>query len=234
MWFCLVLMVFSAGYALVRRLLPQAASRDQPPPGVLAVLGYAGLMALLAFATGLVARSGSVVLNVDVHDLPQYPLMFAAGVLAQRHDWLRRLPSRTGRAWGMGGLVLGSVAWVLLIGTGGALRGQLADYYGGWHWQAAGMDAWRAGMCVSLTLGLVTLYRDRFNAQGPVARFLTRNAFGVYVFHPPILIGATQILRHWPADAAIKFLVASVVAVTATFLFVGVVARRTPGLRAIL
>ena len=234
LWFCLVLLVLSAGYALLHAVMPVARLGERPVPGVVAVLGYGGLMALLAFATGLATAPGSVVLNVELHDLPQYPLMFAAGVMAQRHDWLRRLPSRSGRAWGLGGLLAGTVGWVLLISQGGALHGHLRDYFGGWHWQAAAMDLWRAGMCLSLTLGLVTLYRDRFDGQGPAARFLARNAFGVYVFHPPILIAITQVLRHWPLDAAVKFLVASVFAVTATFLFVGTVARRMPGIRAIL
>ena len=234
LWFCLVLLVFSVCYALARGVLPDRGRRDRPVPGIGAVVGFAGVMALLAFTTGLVTRPGGIILNVEVHDLPQYPLMFAAGVLAERHDWLRRIPSRTGRIWGLAGLLGGSVAWVLLIGLGGALQGQLGDYYGGWHWQAAGMDVWRAGMCVSLTLGLITLYRERFNGAGPVARFLTRNAFGVYVFHPPILIAATLILQHWPMVAAVKFAVSSVIGVSVTFLFVGAIARRTPGLRAIL
>ena len=191
-------------------------------------------MAMLAFATGLVSTPGRVVLNVDVHDLPQYPLMFAAGVLAQRHDWLRRIPSRTAGRGGSAGCW--RVRWPGSCSSAWAARweGQLRVYFGGWHWQAAGMDAWRAGMCVSLTLGLVTLYRDRFDTTGPMARFLTRNAFGVYVFHPPILIAATRILQEWPADAAIKFLVASIIGVTATFIFVGLVARKILGLRAIL
>jgi surface polysaccharide O-acyltransferase-like enzyme len=96
------------------------------------------------------------------------------------------------------------------------------------------MDLWRSFTCLSLSLGLITLYRDRFNTQGAVARFLTRSAFGVYVFHAPILIAVTRILHGWPEDAAVKFAVASVVAIVATFLFVGLIARRTPLVRAIV
>ncbi len=235
LWFCLVLLVFSACYALAWAARPRRGNGPvRGVPGVPAVLGYAVVMAMLAFAMGLATPAGGTVLNVDLHDLPQYPLMFAAGVSAHRHDWLRRIPSRTGAAWGAGGLLAGSVGWVLLIGLGGALHGHLADYYHSWHWQAAGLDLWRAVMCLSLTLGLVTLYRDHFGGQGPLARFLTRNAFGVYVFHAPILIAATQVLRQWPADAAMKFFLASVLGIVLTFLFVGLIARRTPGLRAIL
>lgn len=234
LWFCLVLLALSACYVLIRAVRPARDGHDRPVPGVGRIAAYAGIMAALAFCMGLLLPSGRTVLNVDLHDLPQYPLMFAAGITAHRNDWLRRLSSRAGRGWGIGGLLVGSVAWCLLIGTGGALHGHFADYFHGWHWQAAGMDIWRAGMCLSLTLGLVTLYRDRFAGQGTASRFLTRNAFGVYIFHAPILIAVTQALRQWPADAAVKFLIASLVGVVLTFLFVGVVARHTPGLRAII
>jgi glucans biosynthesis protein C len=78
------------------------------------------------------------------------------------------------------------------------------------------------------------LFRSKLSGQGMVTRFLSRNAFGVYVFHPPILIMITQVLHGWPEAAALKFFVASIFAIVGTFLFVGLIARRTPGLRAIV
>ena len=232
LWFCLVLLLFSLCYALLPRA--DAATPQRSVPGLLAMLGFAVTMATLTFLVGLVAPNGGTVLNVDIHDFPQYPLMFAAGIAARRHGWLLRISSRAGRGYLAAGLLGGGVAWYLLINQGGALQGQLRDYGGGWHWQTAGMDLWRSSTCVCLALGLITLYRDRCNSQGPVSRFLTRNAFGVYVFHAPILIAATRILQLWPVDVWVKFCAASVIAIIVSFLFVGLVARRTPGLRAIV
>lgn len=235
LWFCLVLMTFSLCFAGLRLVLPRLrGGAERAVPGPVAVLSFAVAMAALTFVVGIVLPRDRTVLNVDLHDLPQYPLMFAAGVLAQRSNWPMRFSSRAGRIWLWSGVAVAAVAWFLLISQGGALQGHLRAYGGGWHWQAAGMDLWRSFTCVALSLGLITLYRDRFNRQGPVSRFLARNAFGVYVFHPPILIAATRVLHYWPADAAIKFFVASIIGVTLTFLFVGLVARRTPGLRAII
>jgi hypothetical protein len=235
LWFCLVLIVFCTCFAGVRAFFPLKRQSDMRPiPGVTAVLGYALAMTAVTFGVGLIAPNGGVVLNVDVHDFPQYPFMFVAGIMASRHDWPLRISPRAGRWWLLGGILVSAALWVALITQGGALTGQLRAYSGGWHWQAAGIDLWRSFTCLSLSLGLVTLYRDRFNGQGPVARFLTRNAFGVYVFHAPILVMLTRSLHDWPADTAAKFLIASVGAIAATFLFVGCVARQTPGLRAVL
>ena len=233
LWFCLVLLAFSAVFAAVWTV-SSGTRREGAPPGPLLVLCFVAAMAAITFAVGVLAPHAGVVLNIDVHDLPQYPFMFAAGVLAHRQGWLMRLPSATGRAWGLAGLAISAVSWVLIISLGGALQGRLAAYGGGWHWQAAAIDVWRSFTCVSLSLGVITLYRDHFNAQGSIARFLTRNAFGVYVFHAPILILATRVLHEWPADVAVRFVAASFAGIVLTFLFVGMVARRTPALRAIL
>ncbi|MFX8692438.1 hypothetical protein ABTM44_18065, partial [Acinetobacter baumannii] len=80
---------------------------------------------------------------------------------------------------------------------GGALQGDLASYAGGWHWQALAMDFWRAGTCIAMSVGLVTLFRDAFDVQGRFTRFLSRSAFGVYVFHAPVLIAITRALHEW-------------------------------------
>jgi peptidoglycan/LPS O-acetylase OafA/YrhL len=235
LWFCLVLMLFSLVFAAIRRFVPMTADRrDTALPGVGRVALYALVMAALTFLIGVIDPRGGTVLNVEVHDFAQYPLMFAAGVMAHRGRWPQRISSRAGRFWLIGGGLVSVVIWAVTITAGGALRGNLAAYGGGWHWQAAAMDVWRSVTCLCLSLGLITLYRDVFNRQGPVTRFLARSSFGVYMFHPPILIAITMALTAWPLDVVTKFFVAAVLAVVVSFLFVGFVAKRTPGLRAII
>ncbi len=234
LWFCLVLLLFSCCFALFCRFQPIGQLSARPLPGLALVLGFVLVMSAVTFAVGLLAPEGLTILNVDIHDAPQYPFMFVAGVATWRSDWLRQIPSRAGRRWLVGGL-LGSIAlWTAIVVFGGALEGRLANYGGGWHWQAAGMDFWRSVTCASLSLGLMVLYRDLFNYQGPVTRFLSRNAFGVYVLHAPVLVSVTRVMHDWTIAPQWKFLLASLVGVVASFLVVGLLARRVPGLRAIL
>jgi glucans biosynthesis protein C len=233
LWFCLVLLLFSAAYAVVCQARPiRFAPRD--PPSAAAVLGYAALIAIVTFIVGATFPNATSVLNIDVHDFPQYPLMYAAGIAAWKGDWLRQIPSRLGRRWLWSGLWVGGALWIVLVAAGGAMSGDVSSYDGGWHWQAAGMDAWRSFTCLALSLGLIVLYRDRFDGQGPIARFLTRNAFGVYVLHAPILVAITRLLYFLPASIGVKFALASLGGILASFLIVGFVAQRTPGLRAAL
>ena len=233
LWFCLVLLLFSAAYAGLRQARPtQFAPRH--PPSVGAVLGYAALIAIVTFVVGATFPNATTVLNIDIHDFPQYPLMYAAGIAAWKGDWLRQIPSCVGRRWLWNGLWVGGALWIVLVAAGGAMSGDVSPYGGGWRWQAAGMDAWRSFTCLALSLGAIVLYRDRFDGQGPIARFLTRNAFGVYVLHAPILVAITRLLHFLPASIGLKFALASLGGILASFLIVGFVAQRTPGLRAVL
>ena len=235
LWFCLLLLVFCLVLGLTEALRPRRRTSAPMALPRLAAIGVFGLaMSALTFAVGVVAPKSGTVLNVVVHDVPQYPLMFAAGVLAHRNKWLLRFPSWYGPVGISSGLLIGLAWWFPMLELGGAFRGQLAAFGGGWHWQTAAMDLWRSFACLTLSIGLITLYRDHFNQQGRLGKFLTKNAFGVYVFHPPILIAITGALHDVPAHSLLKFALASMVAVPASFLFVALVARRTPLIRAVL
>jgi glucan biosynthesis protein C len=179
LWFCLVLLVFSGAYAIWGACaiwfasVPIRPATTRPPqapagPTLPGVLGFMAAMALLSFLIGVLVPHDRTVLNVDLHDLPQYPLMFVAGLRAHRRDWARHFPTQAGSIWGIAGLGLAIVGWVLIIGLGGALHGKLELYGGGWHWQAAAMAVWRSFACVTLSLGLITLFRSKLADQGVV------------------------------------------------------------------
>jgi peptidoglycan/LPS O-acetylase OafA/YrhL len=87
---------------------------------------------------------------------------------------------------------------------------------------------------VGICLGLIVLFRDKFNRQGKIARWLSDNAFSVYVFHPPLLIAVTLALRSFDAPKLIKFFFATVLGVAVTYLASSLVLRRVPVLKRIL
>jgi peptidoglycan/LPS O-acetylase OafA/YrhL len=80
---------------------------------------------------------------------------------------------------------------------------------------------------------MLAIYRRSFNEQGPFARFLSDNAFGVYLIHPPILIACALVLHPlaWPAVAKAALLTA--LAAIGSFAASAFVLRKSP-LRAIV
>jgi hypothetical protein len=237
LWFCLALLIFSLAYVGWRQLTTPPAlesGRRALAPGSRTLVAFAVAMAVGTFLIGGVLPGDPVFLNMHLHDFPQYVLMFAAGIVAGRRQWLTSLDARMGMRWVVVVVPVGLVFWLAVL-VGGGVVGQGGDVkLSGWHWQAAAIDLWQGFTCVALSLGMLTLFRARLDTQGPVARFLSANAFSVYVFHPPILIAAARWLSDVHGPPLLKFVSLTVIAAIASFGLSATVFRRIPGLRAIL
>jgi len=81
---------------------------------------------------------------------------------------------------------------------------------------------------------MLVVFREHFDAQGHIARFMADNAFAVYVFHPPILIGIAIMLQTTDVPALPKFLLLTALSATASFAAAQLVFRRIPWLKRIL
>lgn len=76
-----------------------------------------------------------------------------------------------------------------------------------WHLETAAFATWEAFTGVALSFGLIVLYRRWLDAQGRVARYLSDNAFAVYVFHPPIVIIGARLMHGIAWPPLVKFVV---------------------------
>jgi surface polysaccharide O-acyltransferase-like enzyme len=124
----------------------------------------------------------------------------------------------------------GVPAWFILMGFGGVMAGNMDVILGGMRWQAAGYAAWEAFFAVSVSIGLLTLYRDRVNVRNRWTGLLADNCFGIYVFHAPILVGVSMLLRTAALYPLAKAGAAALIAFCASLAFTALV-RRVPGLR---
>jgi glucans biosynthesis protein C len=192
MWFCAALLAFSVLYGLARLTGWKEAAVGVRWQGV------AIFIAVMAVATFLVRTGVSEdksILNMHPGDFPQYVLMFLAGACGFRGNWLEALPDRFCFRVATVTLGLSVPLFAALILFGGGLQGDTANYAGGFNPVSAGKSLWEALVCVGMALLIIVVFRRAFNAQGPVARALSDNAFGVYLIHPPVLI-AIAILMH--------------------------------------
>jgi surface polysaccharide O-acyltransferase-like enzyme len=121
-----------------------------------------------------------------------------------------------------------------MLRFGGEFSGNGRALSRGWHWQNACFSLWESFTCVAICYGLLTVYRERFNFQPPIARFLSENAFSVYVFHPPIVILLARAMHALTWPPLIMFLSLTVCASLASFLLSAMFFRRIPLLRKIL
>jgi glucan biosynthesis protein C len=236
LWFCLALLIFSLVYAALKAFRPGVDGRldGSQPPNTLKLAGFAIAMASLTFLVRLGMPSGASLLNMHLGDFPQYILLFSVGILAARDRWLLKLSSASGIRWSMIVLPAGFVAWFVTLRQGGAFSGNSAAYSGGWHWQAMCMNLWESFTCIAMCYVLLVIFRDFFNRQGRLAKFMSDNAFSVYVFHPPVVILAARLQHSLMLPPIVKFLTLTCMGVVMSFALSAVALRRIPVLRRIL
>lgn len=235
MWFCAALLIFAVVYGLIRLTGWQETRLELigNRRGGMAVAIFIVIMAASTFLVRVVVTEDVSVLNMHPGDFPQYALMFAAGAFGYRGNWITSLPERSCIRWASLALAFAIPLFAALILFGGGLQGDTAQYAGGFNPVSAGKCLWEALVCVGMGLLMLAIYRHHFNRQGPVARWLSDNAFGVYLIHPPILIGSAILLHAVGLNAVAKALLLTAVAAMGSFAVSAFVLRKSP-LRAII
>ncbi len=234
MWFTFALLVFCFAYALLRFFRPQAQNNFSGSlPTHLQVAGLASLIGLCTFLVRIAQPIGINILNMQLCFFSQYILLFTVGIFAWRRNWLQRVNYSFGMRWFKLALSLGSLVWLTLAVTM-AKTHSTAAMNGGFTWQSAVLSFWESFLCVGICLGLLVIFRDRWNHQSPFAKWMSDNCFSVYLFHPPILIAITLLMRNFFAPKPLKFLLATILAATFTWLASSLIFRRIPILKRVL
>jgi len=231
LWFTLTLLLFSGGYVLFRKIRRNVQTPKTWTVTTQNVLRLVALIAVLAFTIRLVFPIGTAVINLQFCFFSAYIVMFAMGIRGYRDGWFEHIEYAAGTRWFILAFVIGLPCWVLLILFGGPLQGVFL-INGGFNWQAAMYALWESFFCVTISLGLIGIFSHRVNSQNALQKFLSDNAFGVYVFHAPILIGISVAMKSVMVYPLIKFAIVSIMAVTASFSFAFLI-RKVKGVRKI-
>ena len=230
LWFILHLMVYAVVYAAWRAFYKKPASgarRLIAPPADLALLGYAVAMAAVTYVVRIPYPIDKWVgilgfIQAEPAHLPQYVSLFVLGVAAYRNDWLQRFDAKVGYRW----LVLGAGLVVLHFSL--TLTGR---WYGV---MPRFLDVlWECLVCVSLSAGLITLFRAKGNGGAPLGKWLAANAYGAYLVHIPVLVLLQYAVLPLQAGGLVKFLLVSAAAVPLSFLVTAAL-RRIPGATRVL
>jgi hypothetical protein len=237
-WFLEVLLLFSLGYAAVRAVHPRPLSGPEPPPvRVLVLVGVA--VGLASFAVRLGIPFAEEIADVrGMNDLylaqaPAWSAGFLLGVAGAERGWFDRISPPLSRwlfrvAWAAVATVVVAVSVVA-----GVLGEDVEIFYGGWRWTALLLALLEGAVVVAMPLWLLDVFRRRVRAQGPLIRALSRAAFGAFLVHQVVLLGAVLVTRlvRWPPE--VEFLAAATLGVAGSFGLAAVLVR-LPGVSRIL
>ena len=233
MWFCAALLIFSLAYAWLSPKIKLKSPSDPRLPGSAAITLFIVLMASATFVTRISLPQGTSILNMHPGDFPQYILMFAAGVATYRGRWLDRLPVRFALRWSSVALGCSILLLAALLTMRYVLHSEVSSE-GGLSVASAMRALWEALVCIGMSFGLIALYRTFFDGQGTTAKFLSNNAFAVYLFHPPVLIALAIAFRSLAAPPLMKAVILTFASAIATYSVSALVFRNIPLLRRIL
>jgi surface polysaccharide O-acyltransferase-like enzyme len=235
LWFAFALLIFNCTYALYRNITKtHMIAKEKKLPGFRTTLFIILLITVLTYLVRLVLPIDTNIINMQLCFFTQYIILFIIGIKAGRYDWFSKLSYKTGHKWFVAALIPGILSWLILMVAGGALDGGFDLYKGGLNWQSAAYALWESFTAVATAIGLVALFKEKYNKQTKLIKTMSDNSFTVYMFHAPIIISVSLVLMNFQMHPIIKFFVACIIGLPLSFLISNYIIKQIPILNKIL
>jgi glucan biosynthesis protein C len=221
LWYLEHVLLFSLVYAAWQKIRgPKAA----PPTGRDERRNAPGLPVTIAALLIVAAACGVVrvwspidrwmnllgFFRVAFADVPRDLAFFVIGVMAFRRGWFESFPVRRGMLWLGAGIVAAAAwyAWSLIP------HGAISPL-------ASGISSliWEEVVCFGMCIGLLVLFREAANVQGPFGRLLASNQYSAYFWHPLLIVPIQMAVHALALGPSTKFVIVSVIGVPAVFLW---------------
>jgi len=196
LWFAFALLIFSTTYAVMQHFIfdKMRGRVESFNLSHVKIIQVIFIIFYLTFLVRIFQPIGTSIYNMQLCFFSQYIVLFYIGTFAYKHNLIMKLPYNFGVKWMKLGFLFGIPFWIGIMILGGFVEGVEYVYFGGYYWQSAAYALWETFFGISMCLGLIVLFREKFNLRNSWTGFLSDNAFGVYVLHTPILVGISMLL----------------------------------------
>jgi glucan biosynthesis protein C len=236
MWFAVALFTFSLIYGLVRLFLRKGApiyGNKQLGPSFKSAVFLIFIISIFAFLIRIVQPIGTSILNMQFCFFASYIVLFIVGIVAYKNNLFSKISYRTGKRWLIAGITLGFLVWLIVVGVADK-SGNTDTLNGGMTWQSAAYSVWESFVAVATGIGLIAIFREKFDHQSKLTKTLSDNAFAVYMFHPLIIVAVTIALSPVTLYPIAKWLILCVICVPLCFAATHFVFRKIPFLKNVL
>jgi len=216
MWFVEALLIFTLLYLFIRTIKFSVRLRF---PGTKTIFISAIIVGILQFLIRIWLPVGwsQPFTNFQFPFFLQYIFLFIFGVIAFQNNWLESVSFEMGKRYFIFAQVMILIILPLLLYFGGKENG-IDSFVGRGTWQSFSWAVWEQVVGFTLIIGLFGLFKKYFNSQGKLARGLSASAYGVYILHPPIIVGISAVFVSWNFPQLAKFIILAPVALIICFL----------------
>ncbi|MHA1256953.1 MAG: acyltransferase family protein [Promethearchaeota archaeon] len=237
LWFILTLLFFAIFYCLWRQIFKTNSEKEtvKKPPSNTILVFIIIIMTIFTFLMRLMFPmiGGYAFLSIQLAFVVQYIIMLILGVVAYQRDWFRNISDKQGKMWLI--IALLSIFFMTFVAiSAGALEGDLTLIVGGLHWQAFAYALWESIFCIGMSIGLITLFRKKWNTQGKASKTVSANAYTIYLIHAPILVVISILFVVVLIFALLKFVVVLSIVLLVCLLISHFILRRIPGTKRVL
>jgi len=232
LWFVEALLIFSLIYLCIQ---PMKFKISLKFPGTVKIILTAVVVGLLQFLIRIWLPVGWSMpfTNFQFPFFVQYIVLFTFGIIAYQNHWLYFISAKQGKQWFIFAQVLIFFGFPLLFFAGDAANLGTEPFMGGVTWQSLAYALWEQLVGFSLIIGLLGLSKKYVNHQGKFAKQLSASAYGVFIFHAPVIVGISALFLPWNIFPLIKFVVLAPLALVSAFL-VAFVFKKLPLVKKIL
>ncbi|MBN2773774.1 MAG: acyltransferase family protein [Prolixibacteraceae bacterium] len=231
LWFVETLLIFTFIYLLIRQLKITIKLKF---PSTLVILLTAAVTGILQFIIRIWLPVGWSMpfTNLQFPFFLQYILLFVAGIIAYQNNWLEAITFKMGKHWFIFAQIMILIILPVVLYLGGKENGMDA-FVGGVTWQSFTWAVWEQVTGFALIIGLLGISKKYFNKQGRIARAMSDSAYGVFVFHAPILVGISALCLGFSIPQLLKLVVLAPVVLAVSFTISWLV-KQIPGVKKVL
>lgn len=222
LWFAQALLMFCLGYcgwrAAIGPPLSHTARTRAPIPAYSRWLLSAIFVSAASLAIRQFVPTGKNVIGLQLGYFAPYIFLFAIGILAWQHNWIRQLEWKQVRPWVIALLVAWPMLPISIIISMRVFGPGKANFGGGLTWPAIFYAFWDPFVAWGLIAAWLLIARAYMNKPSQFWSWLNRRAYAVYIIHPVVLVGISLLLHPWIAPAILKFAVTGTITCVATWL----------------
>ena len=227
LWFVAALLIFSILFAVLKTKFPTISEGRYSYPGDISILIFAVFLGFITYLVRGYFPIGWTLkpFGFQLSDFPQYILLFILGIIAFNNNWLDEINYRKSKQWFYLALIFIVVVLPLLSAIKFQTKSPDETIQGHFTWQSLLFAEWQQITGISLIVGLLGIARQRWNWPGKLRTKLARNSYGVYIFHPLILICLSLLVKGIPIEPIFKLLFIAPIAVICSFAFINLLLK---------